>query len=81
MRGYIRCDAGVHNGDTCAHLPRQHVDRSAAAQEIQHHRSGDALWVGADALRDNAMVSSANDDGPARWQPVDAPDHAGDLHG
>jgi hypothetical protein len=67
MVGQIGGDAHIQHGDAGAHLPRQHVDGSAARQKVQHHLRGHRGWVGADAFGSHPVIPGADDNG-ARMQ-------------
>jgi len=55
-------NAHIHHGDSRTDMPRQHVDRRAAGQEIVHHLWRDLLRVCAHPFSHHAVIAGHGDD-------------------
>ena len=75
----VRRHADIDGADVKSDGASKHVHGRAASGEVGHHLGGDVLWVGAYALRGNAMVGREYcDDTTVDRRPI-GPLHAGDL--
>ena len=79
MRWKISIDADVRHDDARVSMPREHVDRRAAAQEVEHHLRCDLAWIRADTFRGDAVVGREREDDGVLERWVEAAGHPGEA--